>query len=105
MISRRDLLNEIDKFEGMSPNMTVCEKLAHLYTMYDHLYGQAENTEPQKVTQINVIIAHGDSDFIRAVDGLDGEAVWPILDELMDCVKTLQPRVYDSVMRRLRAIE
>lgn len=105
MISRRDLLDEIDKFEGMAPNMTVCEKLAHLYTLYDHLYGQAENQEAKTVTQISVIIADGDSDFLRAVDGLDGEAVWPIIDELMDFVKTLHPRTYETIMTRLRSIK
>lgn len=36
-----------------------------------------------------------------AVNGKPGDAVWKIMDELMDAVKMLHPRMYESVLKKL----
>lgn len=47
---------------------------------------------------------YGDSDFLRAVSGADPAAAWAVMDELMETLLAVRPRVYDSVMRKLESI-
>lgn len=76
---------------------STCQRLAWLYVVRDHITGQ---TQKQPVP----LEVSGDSDFLRAVDGRDSVKAWAIMDELMETIKILQPRVYDSVLRRLAEI-
>lgn len=39
MISEKELRREIEEYENAQPNYQICEKLATLYIIYDHLYG------------------------------------------------------------------
>ena len=43
---------------------------------------------------------YGQSEFLQAA-GKSPDALWPILDELMDTIQTVSPRVYNSVMRKI----
>ena len=45
MIGEKELLKEIEDYESRQPTYQVCEKLANLYIIYDHLYGN--KNEPQ----------------------------------------------------------
>ena len=47
MISERELMREISDYEDRTPTYQTCEKLANLYTIYDHLY---EKKEPSIMT-------------------------------------------------------
>lgn len=42
-----------------------------------------------------------DSDFLRAVARVDPARAWEVMDELMDSLKVVNERVYNSVMRKL----
>ena len=44
---------------------------------------------------------YGDSDFLRAVADVPTGKAWEIMDELMDSLKIVNERVYNSVMRKL----
>ena len=44
---------------------------------------------------------YGDSDFLRAVADVPPDKAWEIMDELMDSLKIVNERVYNSVMRKL----
>lgn len=46
----------------------------------------------------------GDSEFLQAVDGKDSVATWNIIDDLMDTLKATAPRVYNSIMQRIREL-
>ena len=48
-----------------------------------------------------MIEINSDSEFARAVDGRDPQDVLPVLDELMDTLKVIQPRIYNAVMDKL----
>ena len=99
MISKNELLQAIASCESAPVSYQNCEKLATFYLIYDHLYAeQAKNDEKAVGAKIQ---ASGKSDFLRAVDGANAEKVWEIMDELMQTLQVLQPRLYDGVMRRL----
>ena len=46
----------------------------------------------------------GDSDFLRAVQGKDGVEVRRIVDRLMEDLHVINPRVYESVMHKIKAL-
>lgn len=102
MVSKRELLDEIHELENQ-PRSTyqTCEKLANLYTIYDHLYGNLSSTE---ILVVEMIEAHGDSPFIQAINGKDASKVWPILDELMSCIQVVQPKMYESALRKINLL-
>lgn len=99
MFSRRELLDAIDECEKGMNSYQNCQKLATLYSIYDHVYG--EPVTPQKTVQEEVVDVYGDSDFLKAVAGKKAESVWPVIDELMATVNAIQPRLYEAVLRKL----
>ena len=44
---------------------------------------------------------NSDTEFAHMVDGRKQEEVWPVMDELMDTIRTIYPRLYDAVMAKL----
>ena len=49
----------------------------------------------------NTIELSSDSDFARAVKGREPEEVFPVIDELMNTLAVMQPRLYSAVMMKL----
>lgn len=44
----------------------------------------------------------GESEFLKAIHGKNTETVIAVMDELMDAVKTLHPKMYDAVMDKIK---
>lgn len=89
-----DELNKtiLDLETNRDTTYATCERLAWLYIVRDHLT-QKMNKEPLTLA--------GESEFLAAVNGKCGDAVWKIMDELAETVKMLHPRVYESVLKKL----
>ena len=117
MITEKDLQEAIAECQGQrNPNASTCIKLAAFLTIQRELFGNPEQltdnkpaysfasapTETVENTQEDVICYHGDSDFLTAIDGKYAQDIWPIMDELMESMAVLQPRIYDQVMRKIR---
>lgn len=49
-------------------------------------------------------VVAGGSDFFRAVSGRDPERVWAIMDDLMETLNVVNPRVYRSVMEQVKSV-
>ena len=47
---------------------------------------------------------YGDTDFLRAVAGKNPAKAWAVVDELMDTLRIVNERVYNSVMRKIQAL-
>ena len=108
MITEKDLQNAIAECQGeRRPNANTCIKLAAYFTIYDHLFPkQAELTEEiQPVTfrtvDEGIIDDYGDTDFYRAIKGRKAADIWEIMNELMETLQVINPRLYDGVMRQL----
>ena len=114
MIDEKELnecIAEIQYSRDQSPDE--CIYLASLYTIRDHLFGGKDDNQPRSYSLASssaavpvpspsfAVTVSGDSDFLRAVSGKDGDAAWDIIDDLMDTLKVAYPRVYDSVMRKI----
>lgn len=48
-----------------------------------------------------VVGSYGESDFLKAMSGKDEREAWELMDELMQTLAVLNPRLRDSVMRQL----
>lgn len=104
MILERDLDEAIAECQGVrNPDSSTCIKLAAFYTIKQFMYSQQPSTsysyapapDDPKVTNSH------DTDFARLIDGKTQAVVWPVLNELMDTLKIVQPRVYEAVMKKL----
>lgn len=80
--------------------------LAALYTCRSELLGPSA-PQPQIAAYSEAAPIHetlgryGGSDFLQAVSGKDPAAAWAVMDELMDTLRVVNPRAYDSVLRKL----
>jgi hypothetical protein len=82
-------------------------KLAAYYTIRDHLEAQGNapvlpgRSYAPEPPQPETIQWEGDSEFARTIRGLPVSYIMPIMDELMEAVQVLQPRLYNGVISKL----
>lgn len=99
MLSKRDLERTIEELEKNPCSFQDCQKLATFYTMYDHLYGEIpQATVPKTEERVG---DYGTTPFLLGVNGMDAEKAWLLMDELATAVQVTNPRLYDSVMRKM----
>lgn len=105
MITERDLQEAIAECQGVrSPDANTCLKLASYYTIQDHLYGKpdisgASYSEQPESLPCEGITYQSNTDFSRAVYGKNADDVFAIVDDLMDALQALCPRLYRNAMR------
>lgn len=95
MISLETVEREIDELESRETTYHLCERLAWLYIVRDHL----RPTKGDKRTQELV-----GSEFVEACNGKSYPALISVLDEHMQAIKAIYPREYDSLMDKIRAL-
>lgn len=100
MITKREIDGAIRECEDAPVSYQNCEKLATFYTIRDHLYEETPIEHPYDVPQI--VDDYGDSEFMQAIAGRDPAEMWSVMDELMEAVYVTNPRLYESVMRKLK---
>lgn len=110
MITKIDLDAAIAECVGKrNPDASTCMKLAAFYTIRNELYPtDAPKPDPgysyaagPETPDSGIVNAIGDSDFVRKIDGKRQADVWPVLDELMQTIKTIYPRIYNAVLAKL----
>ena len=112
MITEQDLQAAIAECQGQrNPTANTCIKLAAFYTIRNELFGDKEQ-RPDKPLGYSfasgpygnndLISFESDSEFGRLVNGKQSSAVWPVIDELLDTLKTLYPRLYVAFMNKLK---
>lgn len=108
MITKHDLEEAIAECQGQrNPNANTCLKLAAFYTIRHELFGEEKEAEQPMYSYApppepsEIVGRYGDSEFLEAVDGKPIDGVMQIMDELVGSMQVLQPRIYDSVMRKV----
>lgn len=107
MITEKELLLSID--DCLQEPITGSKRsvLADLIIIYNHLFGEPiegrgysyENRVEKFIIQTN-----SDTEFLELVNGKDINSVLDVMQELMEAVKILQPRMYDSVLTKIQEI-
>ena len=89
--------------------------LADLIIIQDYLFGEPtrEREVPQPMPmqsysappmeQVEIYLeTSGDSEFLKVVNGRKAERVWPLINELVEAVKILHPRMYTTFIDKVQ---
>lgn len=108
LITKHDLDEAIAECQGQrNPNANTCIKLASFFIIRRELFEEDKEDEQFSQPMFSYssgeenIGRYGDSEFLEVVEGKPVENVMLVMNELMDSMKVLQPRIYDSVMRKI----
>lgn len=100
MIKESDLREAIAECQGeRNPDAKTCMKLAAYYTILNNMYNSEETysrAEPPEQVRYN-----SGSEFSKAIKGIPVDDVLDVIDELMDTVSILMPKLYRATMEKL----
>lgn len=110
MIKEQDLHEAIAECQGVrNPNASTCLKLASYYTILDHLNGKdpvdqnvpsySFASEPTQETYSSK------SEFGSIVKEIDYMECMKVIDEAMETMRIMVPKLYDAIMRKLTALK
>lgn len=109
MLDPKEIDIEIARLEYGESSYPAYAKLATLYTIKNQM-NRTEQKQPEPVQTYSLAAApeptgrYGDSEFLREIEGRDMEDVLQVMDDLMDTLQVANPRVYNGVMRKIRAL-
>jgi hypothetical protein len=110
LIREQDLLDAIAECQGeRNPNANTCMKLAAYYTILNNIRGVSDNNvgniptysysdEPTEIVRYS-----SGSEFSRITDGLSSDDVMAVMDELMDTLQILAPKLYNATLEKLKS--
>lgn len=110
MFTKAELIDAINELEEGRHSIQNCERLAAIYTVLDHLYPDSQSecsfdrgysgavAEPKAESKVG---DYGDTEFLKAINDQDSADMWLLMDELMSTLLVVNPRLYDSVMRKI----
>lgn len=108
MITEDKLMEAIAECQGeRNPNANTCIKLASFYTILDHIAGEAEpisRAVPEYAYKTEPKSYRSDTEFGTVITEMDIGEVMEVMDELMSTLSVVEPRLYASVMRKLRQL-
>lgn len=101
MIKEQDLLDAIEECQGeRNPNANTCIKLAAYYTLLNNMYPE----EPMMYSRSeppNQVGYDSGSELSEMIRGLQPDEVFGIMDELMETVGVLVPKLYRATLKKL----
>lgn len=110
MITEKDLMEAIAECQGeRNPNANTCIKLAAFYTIKNELFPKEEaavkeipgySFESRETPEI--LHYTGDSNFARMIDGMETQKFCRIMEELVESLQVIEPRLYAAVIRKFR---
>ena len=108
MITESDLQEAIAECVGQrNPTANTCIKLAAFYTIRDNLYPQDRAEEPVFYSRSAgpAVEWSSGTKFGQLVADHNINDILPVIDELMDTIQVLYPRLYAGVIRKLDDIK
>ena len=108
MITEHDLKEAIAECEGTpKPTANTCIKLAAFYTILNYMKADEQPQQSVMFPQerysydAGVTIPYSDSEFSQSVESKGIDKAFGVIDELMDTLMMVNPRLYNSVMQKL----
>ena len=100
MITEKDLREAIAECQGeRNPNANTCIKLAAYYTILDNII---EKPLPRYDNAYSGSMGYdSDTEFGRILKQKTTEEIMAVMDELMTTLTVVNPRLYESVIRKL----
>ena len=98
-----DIINgTIAEWEAKDLTFLVVERLAWLYIVRDNALMQVKSDTGKESIVMPTIAVSSGSEFMEACSKADPVKMWRVLDETMETIKAIQPRLYDAVLRNLK---
>lgn len=115
MITKDDLEAAIAECLGVrNPSANTCIKLAAFYTIRNAMFDDnkpidnsyAEQpylsmTSAEQDTPRQVVEYLSETDFAKAINGMDSEKAWAIIDELVATIYITNRQLYNALMRKI----
>lgn len=98
MINIEEVNGEIARLESQPTTMVTIEKLASLYVVRDHL-----TISPSKPV-IDGEMPSGESELYCACAGKSVPEVMGVMDDLMNALMVIQPKLYSAVLTKLNPV-
>ena len=100
-----DIINgTIAEWEAKDLTFLTVEKLAWLYIVRDNALMKLKESEPHDMEIMPPVAISSGSEFMEACYRADPVKLWIVLDDLMESIKMLQPRLYDATLTRIKSI-
>ncbi len=104
MFTKAELIDAIAELESGKHSIQNCEKLASIYVVLDHLYGTPvidNGYSRDNRIDDDRIKRYGNSRFLISIEGRPAKDVWPVIDELIEALGVLEPRLLSSFYEKL----
>ena len=101
MVDLNIINGTIAEWEAKELTFVVVERLAWLYIVRDHILMNVPEEVEAPAIMPAVALSSG-SEFMNACEKADHVKMWQILDDMMDAVRVLQPKLYDATIEKLR---
>lgn len=107
MITEKDLREAIAECQGTrNPNANTCIKLAAYYTILDNIVKDEKAEEKYPMYSYDMPEEYqSESEFGQLLYEKDQYNVLKVVDELMETLRIMQPKLYEAFMRKLTALE
>ena len=102
MITQKEIDEAINEVAEEMQNYNDCQKLATFLILKDLLYPKYRQYI-ETVTE-TVVDFEGASEFSSVVNGKVAVDVWQVIEELMEAMKWLYPRIYNQVIEKIKNI-
>ena len=113
MITEKDLIEAIAECQGTrNPNANTCIKLASFYTILDHIKEDASGETARGFPYTQSYSYDGpkeerymsQTEFGQLLDEKEPADVLMVVDELMETLRVMQPRLYSAFIRKIAAL-
>lgn len=108
MFTKAELVDAIDEIEQGKHTIQNCEKLASIYTVLDHMYPPSQEMaysyDNKAKDEPDTVGDYGDSQFLKLVAGKPLKSTWRLIDELVEAVGVLNPRLMDSFIDKISTL-
>lgn len=106
LITKEDLQQAIAECQGeRNPTANTCIKLAAYYTILDNMEpdvrGYSRDPAPVDVSERFIEYQSG-TEFSKLIHGKDAVKVWAVMDELMDALRLVLPKMYSGTVQKIR---
>lgn len=109
MITEQQIIEAIAECQGeRDPNANTCYKLAAYYIILNEMRGQTLS-QPLSMTTYSqdppdsTVHFDSDSEFAQAIQGMDSDRAWAIVDDLVATLWAVNKPLYNALMRQIKA--
>jgi len=105
-LTLREVEWAISELEREESSKNGCILLASLYTIRDHMKESEGLSQPRTVAsrKVHPTESYSGSEFLQAISGKDPSDVMEVLYEHMEVLRAVNPRAYESVIRKLNKL-